>query len=650
MQGSADLEESSGASDAYDAFSRLFQKVADNYSLLWGEPCTGCVPAKVSRRSSSGPAHKLEKLTHWKSLVLEVAPALAELISGRASSPNSKHNDTDDNDNAHVSRGLNQYDSGQDGADHYGSADMYSSGSHYGSYENYYDEADFTDLEARELTDDVTQVAVFKAGYSGDEAEPFIGVYHMRNAGAIVIKLNTFEGEAGAFSSDNGGFLKSLIMTFQEADAYAQENGVEQLILDMSFNGGGDPTAIFVLLRLVQNGWTKIEDLCDVANIKISDLGEFFYEAGDLSALKSLLGDIEDATSSELDEAIESIQSIFDAIKEMIEAVAEELGLAAEGLMPMYGDILSVEVAPQSLTVNKKRALLEQLIENITKFTQAVWPELSGDGKYSIRTGEAFEGTAWFDEGRQATVRGGANVNYTQFFYAFCPEAMEFFASITGNPNTVVHTFKKAVLLTDGTCGSACSTFATRLMLSGSVRSVSYGGYAGDASMDSSAFGGGNVVSWQSHAIGTVTAFFINLLLGHAPRPIYDMDITDVPIPFPSSASARFTVDCSYEPYLGPRSLPREFYVIPADVHVAMWIEDPGTLPYVGTDGQAMHTDILRAWRRAAEEFSRAPLLSDWLKKDWDYASPVDPSPTNTPSLSDPSLNEVGCSSRRANA
>ena len=571
----------------------------------------------------------LSKLKQWNSLVLDVAPSLGELLGGPDTPSHTGKRRTAHSANNRKRRLLqdefNYYDSS--GYYYYEYPDDYDSGGSYGdSYGGYYeyDESDFMDLEVKPLTADLLQVAVFSDGTSKQDSVPFLGVYHMQSADAVVIKLNTFLPEAGAWSAAraSGPFMKSLYLAFREADTYADNVGADQLIIDVSANGGGDPTAIFFLIRLVQNDWTRWEDLCDVSNLKVSDLGEFLHKAGDLPRLEPLLEGLRTAPEDQVEQAGQLIVEIMAAIEAVVANVADQLMYQGPPL-EFDTSALQAKLSSPSLSISQKRAaLITFLTDDVREQSESAFPDIDGTGKYSLKTNMEFEGTDWYAQDRLEAVRGGALVNYTQFFYAFCPEALKAFTHISENSKGVVHRFKKVVLVSDGTCGSACSTFATRLMLSGGVRSLTYGGHGNtDEAMDSSAFGGGNVLPWAVHAKGTVLAYFVSLLLGHTPRPIYDMDITDVPIPFPTAATARFTVDATYEPYLGPKSLPREFYSIPADVHAAFWIQNPGSLPVAGEDGRPINLDILQAWQAASLEFPQAPLLDDWTKKDWDYSS-----------------------------
>jgi hypothetical protein len=58
--------------------------------------------------------------------------------------------------------------------------------------------------------------------------------------------------------------------------------------------------------------------------------------------------------------------------------------------------------------------------------------------------------------------------------------------------------FDKIIILTDGTCGSACAYFATKMKVDQKAYLVSTGGVVGQP-MDIAAFAGGNVEDWQPY-------------------------------------------------------------------------------------------------------------------------------------------------------
>jgi hypothetical protein len=109
--------------------------------------------------------------------------------------------------------------------------------------------------------------------------------------------------------------------------------------------------------------------------------------------------------------------------------------------------------------------------------------------------------------------------------------------------------FDKILIITDGTCGSACSLFTSGLRQSDKVRMMSYGGFWGD-DLDTSSFAGGNVENWDD----TVTR------LGVSAPSWLKRD--------PTTADSTFNYR---EMFLKNGTTPRQFVRIPADYIVPNW-------------------------------------------------------------------------------
>ena len=110
----------------------------------------------------------------------------------------------------------------------------------------------------------------------------------------------------------------------------------------------------------------------------------------------------------------------------------------------------------------------------------------------------------------------------------------------------------RVVLITDGTCGSACSMFETSIVNDNAGTIVSFGGILGQP-MDTSSFGGGTVLEWSDY----ISALTPQL---RAQLPASD---------FITTASARFTASEFYGPFQG---LPREWIRNPAPYSLPFWM------------------------------------------------------------------------------
>jgi hypothetical protein len=128
-------------------------------------------------------------------------------------------------------------------------------------------------------------------------------------------------------------------------------------------------------------------------------------------------------------------------------------------------------------------------------------------------------------------------------------------------------------IVSDGGCGSACSQFVTGMQLSGVATVFTYGGVA-EMKMDASAFTGGSVNSYESHwrKVSVSERFGDLITLGKSEwTRLHAGSWLHSPMPFPHKARASFNWNMIFFTKLGTNSLPREYYDIPSDKHLALW-------------------------------------------------------------------------------
>jgi len=136
---------------------------------------------------------------------------------------------------------------------------------------------------------------------------------------------------------------------------------------------------------------------------------------------------------------------------------------------------------------------------------------------------------------------------------------------------------KHLTYISDGLCGSTCSVSSTRPYLEGLSTFVTFGGIPGQP-MDITSFNGGNVASYQ---VGKSTSYS---LWKDALDTIADASVffpeeepqswPFLPIPL-NIYKARFSQRAEYVRTLGPKALPREWYLIPASYHLDIWTVEP---------------------------------------------------------------------------
>lgn len=151
--------------------------------------------------------------------------------------------------------------------------------------------------------------------------------------------------------------------------------------------------------------------------------------------------------------------------------------------------------------------------------------------------------------------RGGVTSQYTKKSY-FPNECEDSATNL--REGDFDYFFKNLVVVTDGTCGSSCSNFVTQLQShralspGQNVRVVTYCGNNPSVPMDSSSFSGGNVLD---------TNYLSEIFVQTA------YNDTRLPIPFPTSAVARYTHNEQYAS--ADATIPREFLKMPGDLHLS---------------------------------------------------------------------------------
>jgi hypothetical protein len=174
--------------------------------------------------------------------------------------------------------------------------------------------------------------------------------------------------------------------------------------------------------------------------------------------------------------------------------------------------------------------------------------------------------------------RGGLKSNYTQQGY--------FPAGCVGYPGgsfkVIPYYFNNRIVLTDGTCGSACALFASQLQSYNLAKIVSYGGPIGrTVPLSTASFAGGNVLEYNSVSL---LAF---LKGGNVPG---------LPPMMTSSAASRFNFNEYYEHI--EMNIPREFLKRPADIHLdyyATFFNDNLATPAGVANTAALYQAVLAA-------------------------------------------------------
>ena len=333
--------------------------------------------------------------------------------------------------------------------------------------------------------------------------------------GAIVFKKNTFATAEGSIDH-----IGNMALVFALAARYGRDNGIEGLVVDVSGNGGGTLSIIYFLLRMLWNGYSDPSVLCtDAQDFRKAEVWDYFvdnFSDGYITPLKEDLAAIPDdllINGTQPQDIINAYQALVFVYQTLYGVYVGNEDFADQ-LTQTVQECSACGWECGDCSVGDFRANVITMFEGLTSLRQAngqfgvdINPELS---EFIVDPAdlEFWEPRdAWYNPGKQY-MRGGVTGEYTQkFIGADCagvviPSPEMLFVSYLGIPMEEMstykfHNFNRIVLLSDGTCGSACSQFAKKLQVDGLVRTVSYGGYLGEA-FDTSGFGGGSLMTWEA--------------------------------------------------------------------------------------------------------------------------------------------------------
>jgi len=231
-------------------------------------------------------------------------------------------------------------------------------------------------------------------------------------------------------------------------------------------------------------------------------------------------------------------------------------------------------------------ALYQQCIDKAAPFGGDRGMEIMSYG-WSNKYPEPLSQPSWDYYADTVTkIRGGEPRNFSSwtFLGSDCAAYASVYPKVFGAtvlnehdwPMTPQSKLKHITYLSDGLCGSTCSVSSTRPYVDGLATFVTFGGVKGEP-MDITSFNGGNVETYQDgdessyslwkDALDSVVDAYTFFPDEKAPSWPF------VPIPL-NIYKARFAQRAEYLRALGPKALPREWYLIPASYHLDIWSSD----------------------------------------------------------------------------
>ncbi|KAF4694286.1 hypothetical protein FOZ60_008439, partial [Perkinsus olseni] len=175
------------------------------------------------------------------------------------------------------------------------------------------------------------------------------------------------------------------------------------------------------------------------------------------------------------------------------------------------------------------------------------------------------------------TLPWGTPSNYSaRAVIGYCYDLLEKTMPSIAKPTYDAKYWTEVAFVTDGSCGSACSSFTQTLQLSGAATAFTFGGLA-DQPMDVAAFGGGDVLEYDFTSSGLNIASHLGYWATFGESQWSKMHANswvNKPIPFPNSARVSYTWNIDLPLQLGPEALPRQLYIVPPHKHLNMWARD----------------------------------------------------------------------------
>ena len=469
--------------------------------------------------------------------------------------------------------------------------------------------------EAHELpsavSDNVTFLYQANHLVTGDA---WLTVYEIQDA--IVYKINTFE------PSDLFADWEAVVVAFNVAVTRGKDTGITNLMLDVSGNGGGNILLMYTLLRMLNNNLYDPRNRCaDTSDIRHTKLFDFLvenYSSGWTDMLSAEVAAASDsdiaATGLEVVGLLEATAQVFTTLTgEPFEEPFFGTGVAPEVFQEADATLQTCVEDPAAAPADCDSASIR---DGVNKLIAAVGNDgrIKGPGGLSMIDGGTLDPSTGlpFDppgSGYQESVtylRGGVLGDFTrkattEVCYTDYDEVIAGFGLPVPYPGAPLHEFTRLVLLTDGTCGSACSHFSSKLQLEGVVTTVAYGGFP-DEEMDTSAFLGGSVSEYGNFWRRIMFTYFAGQVFFNTSETL---SYPELLFPLPTPAETRFNFRETYFAALGPNALPREFYIIPAEKRLQMWPVSPQLAP----TPENPNTELLEIWAAASSEFVNAPLF-----------------------------------------
>lgn len=433
---------------------------------------------------------------------------------------------------------------------------------------------------------------------------PEMFVYHLPKHSTAILRVTSFMPPAVDMTNPVN-YIGAIVRMYKKA----VDTGASRLILDLTDNGGGMVEAANILIQLIAPRLSTKEKLC---NPYVARLEPFWRDW-----LESFGGKWDEiaraAAEKSPEDLVEKLEQLVN-LRALANGLKTTLPLDESELVSLWEQVRSTHDPAL-----KKKLIIEHLVSRdillnsilLGQDADSGWFPFTGD--VNDMKGHPFQPQTkpYFTSVQHKW--GSRMSNYSDKFQmacelAFTPQVDLLLwwqgVSMTG----AKHQWKELAVLTNGLCGSACSMTATKLQMAEGATVFTFGGVPGEK-MDVSAFAGGNVEQYQAFWPTVLHAALIGDIL-HGPgtkmhkRLQESVNTGDLAatllLPLPTPATMTFNFNMIFEPTMGDRALPREFYLVPAHKNYDRWLVT-AVDPFSQLSQRTTAPDLLELFKVIAE-------------------------------------------------
>ncbi|KAF4669570.1 hypothetical protein FOL47_002455 [Perkinsus chesapeaki] len=408
---------------------------------------------------------------------------------------------------------------------------------------------------------------------------------------AMVVVLSSFSID-DRWSSNDG----DLLPHFMQIQREARKAGISRILLDLSGNTGGSLSTAFAMLWYL----LKPSEICQPQSKHITKHWNLWIKSFALDWSKSL-----DAGADEVWyklEDVDFIRSKFEELRAIIRyasAIDSELvdvNAALKSIDGLEGWVVGMTNGRDRRwsflqMLNNKLFMTEILRGEITK-SESGWFPFGNMELVDPVTGERFnpplkqfmdpETHKWGDMLLPSNYSKRAPWGFCEdLIHHQMPHLQQRHECKEGITSDAQQRYsrdywKEIAVVTDGRCGSACTTVAATLYLSRRATTYTFGGDTRKPTAFAS-YAGGNVINydyfWPRFSIASQLAHW-GTLGGSKWSKKYGGKWIHYATIFPTTATASFTFNMAFHKALGKESLPVQWYNMPSDYNVRLWAQN----------------------------------------------------------------------------